>query len=291
MPLKDHLNKLEYFCAIAELGSLRKASEAVHIGQPRLTKVIQELEDSLNVGLVVRSSSGITLTKEGRILLEQSRKILESINELELTLKSEDQNLSGEIRLGAYDSIARYFISGFIKFMSMAAPKIKINILTGRSQALMEKVSNHDLDVAILVSPENGDKRVQFQKLYSDQFSLYSAPMMNESFRSHLIYLPLEINDIEKSMRKFRFHQSIVCEGFETVRALAEQGVGVALLPTRVAKESVLSKKLIPFKHPAIRQATFDPHDIVLCSHKDQNKAAIDFTIDELKRYFQLWKP
>lgn len=65
VPLKDHLNKIEYFCIVAETGSLRKASEIARIVQPRLTKVIQELEEVLGVSLIVRSARGISLTKEG----------------------------------------------------------------------------------------------------------------------------------------------------------------------------------------------------------------------------------
>jgi DNA-binding transcriptional LysR family regulator len=289
MPLKDHLNKLEYFCVIAETGSIRKASEIVRIGQPRLSKVIQELEDVLGVNLVVRSARGVNLTKEGRQLFENGRQIIEKANELELTIRSGDLSPSGEIFIGAYDSIARYFISGFIKYLSVAAPKVEINILTGRSALLMDKVANSEVDLAVLVATKAQDERIELKTLYSDQFSLFSAPAMGESFRNTLIYLPLVINDTEVSMRKFKFRQSIVCEGFETVRALAEQGVGVALLPNIVAKESLLAKRLVPFYHPRIGQLRFDSHDVVLCRNKALKNRTVEFIADELEAYFNVW--
>jgi DNA-binding transcriptional LysR family regulator len=290
MPLKDHLNKLEYFCVIAEMGSIRKASETIRIGQPRLTKVIQELEDTLGVTLVVRSTRGVNLTKEGRQLFEQGRQILEKVSELELTIRSGEVSPHGVILIGAYDSIARYFISGFIKYLAVAAPKVEVNLLTGRSSVLLDKITASEVDLAVVVAPRAIDERVETKILYSDQFSLFSAPMMGESFRNTLIYLPLLINDTEVSMRKYKFRQSIVCEGFETVRALAEQGVGVALLPTIVAKESLLAKRLVPFSHPQISKLRFDSHNIVLCRKKNHESNTINFVAGELESYFNLWK-
>lgn len=95
VPLKDHLNKIEYFCIVAETGSLRKASEIARIVQPRLTKVIQELEEVLGVILIVRSARGVSLTKEGKSLHKQGRLILKQANEIEHVIRFGDSACSG----------------------------------------------------------------------------------------------------------------------------------------------------------------------------------------------------
>lgn len=290
MPLKDHLNKLEYFCIIAETGSLRKASEIARISQPRLTKVIQELESILEVILVVRSARGVSLTKEGKLLLEQSRQLLKKANEIEHNIRFGDTAPKGVISVGAYDSIARYFMSGFIKFITVAAPDLKFNMFTSRSHTLIEKVQSKELDLAIVVRPTTKHTHLELTDIYSDTFDLFAAPSMSDSFRNTLIYLPLEINDPEVSKKRFRFHQSVVCESMETVLTLAEQGIGVALLPTLVTKESVLAKRLTPFSHPNIRNRKFDSHSIAICQLKENSSPTCLYVAQEMKRYFEHWK-
>lgn len=290
MPLKDHLNKLEYFCIIGKTGSLRKASEQARISQPRLTKVLQELEEILEVVLVVRTARGINLTKEGKLLFERSTELLKKVNEIEHNIRFGDTAPKGVVCIGAYDSIARYFISGFIKFISVAAPDLKFNMVTGRSSELMKKVEKEEVDLAIVVRPATKANSLDMIDIYSDMFDLYASPSMNDSFRNTLIYLPLELNDPEVSRKRFRFHQSIICESLETVLTLAEQGIGVALLPTLVTKESVLAKRLAPFFHPHIKNRRFDPHFIAICQSKRNINPTIEYVSQEMKRYFEHWK-
>ncbi len=290
MPLKDHLNKIEYFCIVAETGSLRKASEIARISQPRLTKVIQELEEILEVTLVVRSARGVNLTKEGKLLLEQSRVLLKKANEIEHSIRFGDSAPKGLVCVGAYDSIARYFMSGFIKFISVAAPDLKFYMITGRSSELIRSVEKEEIDLAIVVRESSKTSHLNMIDIYSDTFDLFASPSMNDSFRNTLIYLPLEINDPEVSKKKFRFHQSVVCQSLETVLALAEQGIGVALLPTLVTKESLLAKRLTHFSHPHIRNRKFDPHNIAICQNNNKSNPTVTYVAEEIKRYFEHWK-
>lgn len=290
VPLKDHLNKIEYFCIVAETGSLRKASEIARIVQPRLTKVIQELEEVLGVILIVRSARGVSLTKEGKSLHKQGRLILKQANEIEHVIRFGDSAPKGVITIGAYDSIARYFMSSFIKFVTVAAPELKINMVTGRSADLIKQVAKNVIDLALVVRPPGRLSHLQMTDICSDQFGLFASPSMGDHFRNTLIYLPLKINDPEASKKKFRFHQTIVCESLETVLALAEQGIGVALLPTLVTKESILAKRLTPFTHPNIRIPLFDSHSIAICQPKDDERPLTSFFAVEMKRFFEHWR-
>jgi LysR family nitrogen assimilation transcriptional regulator len=65
--------QLDYFIRIAELGSFRKASEALRIAQPALTRHIQRLEEDLGVQLFFRGGRGIILTNAGEFLLERAQ--------------------------------------------------------------------------------------------------------------------------------------------------------------------------------------------------------------------------
>ncbi|MCJ8277139.1 MAG: LysR family transcriptional regulator [Bdellovibrionales bacterium] len=288
MRLKDHLNKLEYFSIVAETGSLKKASEKALIGQPQLSKVIQQLEDILGVTLLVRSVKGVNLTKEGNILLQHTRNILKEVNKAEFSIQSLDQNIKGSVNIGTYDSIARYFFPEFLKYLKINMPDINVFLETGKSQDILKKLSKKDVDMAVVVAPDKLNKKIKSKTIYTDTFGLYKAPNMSNDFNDNLIYFPFPMNETEQAMRRFGFQESISCDNMETVKSLTEQSLGVGLLPHRVAKESVLSKKLIEFTHPKIKTNSFDPHDIIMCG-AESTSLAQNYVMEEIERFLNLW--
>ena len=70
------LRHLRAFAAIAELHSFSKAARQLHVAQPPLSRHISQLERELGVKLFVRAASGVELTREGAVLLEQARTVL-----------------------------------------------------------------------------------------------------------------------------------------------------------------------------------------------------------------------
>ena len=289
MRLKDHLNKLEYFCAVVEAGSLKRASEIVLIGQPQLTKVVKQLEDILNTPLFLRSSKGVVLTKSGDQLYKFSKQILQKANEAEFSIMSTEGRISGIVRVGTYDSIARYFFPDFLKYLRATAPDLKILLETGKSADVFKKLKNKTLDIAVIVKPTAIPKNIESRRMYTDAFGLYKSPALTSDFQSTLVYFPYPMNNTESVMGQFGFTDPMVCDNLETVRTLAEQSVGVGLLPHRVAKESVMARKLLPHDHPKIKKNTFDNHDIVLCHRKEQKQDEKQFALNEVERFLQIW--
>lgn len=289
MALKDHLNKLEYFCRVAESGSIQKASKKIGISQPQLSRVVKFLEEELEKSLIIRIPSGIQLTIDGQKLYESSIEIIKIANNIEKKIKYDQAILKGTIRIGTYDSIARYFFPDFIRYIKTTAPDLKIHLETGRSSDMLDRLKKKKLDLAIVVSEEEKLKSFKSRKIYQDSFGLYRSPTQGEDFNNKLIYYDFAQNDTENAMKFFNFTESIQCDNLETVRSLTEQAMGVGLLPHRVARESVMVKKLVPFKHPKIKTNTFDYHDIFLCQIKNHKSDEIDFVTKESERFLSIW--
>lgn len=289
MRLKDHIGKLEYFCAVAESRSIKGASKKVFIGQPQLTKVVKQLEDCVGTKLVVRSSKGITLTQPGEKLYRYSKKILQQIDEAEFLIKSKDENFQGELRIGTYDSIARYFFPDFIKYINATMPGVSLRLHTGRSEEILKKLKNKEFDVVIIVAEAKSTNIVSASKIYSDSFGLYKSVNMENRFDKNLIYFPYPLNNTPEAMKRFGFVHSMVCDNLETVRSLAEQGVGIGLLPHRVAKQSVMNSQLVEHDHPRIKSNSFDTHDISMFHLKKEESSLKNFVVDEMKRFLSLW--
>ncbi len=83
-----NISHLRYVVCIAEMGSINKAAEELHVAQPNLSRVIKEMETDLGIRFFRRSSRGMRLTADGESFVNQARNILGQIDELENRYKS-----------------------------------------------------------------------------------------------------------------------------------------------------------------------------------------------------------
>ena len=83
-----NISHLRYVVCIAEMGSINKAAEELHVAQPNLSRVIKEMETDLGIRFFRRSSKGMLLTADGEFFVNQARSILGQIDKLENRYKS-----------------------------------------------------------------------------------------------------------------------------------------------------------------------------------------------------------
>ena len=70
------LLQLKYISTVAKCGSFSKAAQALYVSQPGISKMVCALEEELGITIFVRSAAGITLTAEGRELLNMGERLL-----------------------------------------------------------------------------------------------------------------------------------------------------------------------------------------------------------------------
>ncbi len=75
------LSQIEYFVAVAETGNVGRASLALRVAQPAVSRQIRNLEDELGAELFVRSSRGMQLSPSGTAFLTHARTVLATIEE------------------------------------------------------------------------------------------------------------------------------------------------------------------------------------------------------------------
>lgn len=173
--LKDHLEKLEYFCAIAHEGSFRRAAQRLHISQPSLTRAVSILECVIGKPLFIRNRQRILLTSEGKILMKFCDELLCGLSDLEQKLTHPEDPLSGVIRIGTYDSIAIYFWPDFLKYLNAQYPAIKLELKTGRSAALTQDLIAGQVDFTVTIEPHL-HANFEIIELYRDVFDFYQSP-------------------------------------------------------------------------------------------------------------------
>ncbi len=288
MRLKDQLHKLDYYSKVIEAGTIKGGALKALLSQAQMSKVILQLEETIGSRLLVRSKSGIQMTREGEMLYQYAQITLKTASELELKMKAQSCLFNEKITIGAYDSIARYFFPEFLRFFKQIQPDLKIFIKTGKSRDLVKDLKNSQIQLGLIVNASSF-RGIKHESVYEDFFGLYVSPLKHSGFQNRLIYFDFSLNDVANSLEKFHFIESICCDNIETVKALTEESMGIGLLPHKVARDGVLKGKLTAFHHPNIKNNHFDKHYIDLCFMDTRNNEALEYFKSELMRYLIFW--
>ena len=150
MEINFELYKVFYFTG--KNLSFTKASKELFVTQSSVSQSIKSLESKLNVILFIRSKKKIELTKEGILLFSH---VKQSYNHIKLAEKKLENFNTGEINIGASDTICKYFLLPFFKDFHRKYPDIKINIINQPSKATLSMIKNGLMDFGIVSISEN----------------------------------------------------------------------------------------------------------------------------------------
>jgi LysR family nitrogen assimilation transcriptional regulator len=152
------LRQLEYFVRVAELGSFTRASIALDIAQPALSRQVRLLEVELRQSLLVRNGRGATPTEAGKLLLAHARGILHQVERAREELGRVRGALAGRVAIGLPPSLARVLTVPLTRSFREQMPDAQLSISEGLSAAMQEWLVNGRLDIAVLYNaqPANG---------------------------------------------------------------------------------------------------------------------------------------
>lgn len=141
---------MEYYLAIVREGTISAAAEALHISQPALSRQIKDLEKELGVTLFERGSRKIKLTEEGMILRRRAEEMVRLMQITESEISRAHDNISGEIHIGAGESLAFHHISRIAGAIHKEYPGIRFYITSGDTDDLLEQLANGLIDLALI---------------------------------------------------------------------------------------------------------------------------------------------
>ena len=144
------LEQIEYFVRVAELGSFTRASSALGIAQPALSRKIRQLEVELRQNLLVRNGRGATTTDAGKLLLEHGRGILHQVQRLREELGRVRGSLAGRVAIGLPPSIAKVLTVPLTREFRAKLPQAALAISEGLSVAMQDAILNGKLDIALI---------------------------------------------------------------------------------------------------------------------------------------------
>lgn len=144
------LKQIEYFVRVAELGSFTRASAALNIAQPALSRQVRLLEVELRQNLLIRNGRGASPTEAGKLLLEHGRGILHQVERAREELGRVRGALAGRVAIGLPPSIAKVLTVPLSREFRARLPDAALSISEGLSAAMQESLATGRLDIALL---------------------------------------------------------------------------------------------------------------------------------------------
>ena len=136
------------FQEVARMGNISAAAQNLFISQSAVSQSIKQLEEQLQVRLFSRSTRGVVLTSEGKLLLDYVSHGLGLIQCGEEKLAQSRQLLTGELIIGASDTVTKTYLVSRLEAFHQNYPAIQIRILNGTSQMVLDYLHAGQVDIA-----------------------------------------------------------------------------------------------------------------------------------------------
>ena len=161
------------FYHVAKTLNFSEAAHKLFISQSAVSQSIKQLEDKLGIKLFFRHTKAVKLTAEGEMLFHHIGQAYNLIQAGEKRI-SELHSLSvGEVRIGASDTICKYYLLPYFRLFHEIYPKVKITVINRPSPICMELLNNGSVDVSVVNLPVEWDQagfEVQGLKEIQDVF-------------------------------------------------------------------------------------------------------------------------
>lgn len=263
------LRQLEAFVSVAENGSISGAAESLRVSQSSIAGAINNLEQIFDAQLTIRRKAhGVTLTANGRYVLDQARNLLNEALDLELHASASGTELRGSLKLGCYLTLAPTVLSRLIDHYGRRYPKVELDFFDGAQTEVHRKLASGELDTAIAydMALPRGLKR---QHLYDAEPSIVLGADHPLAARPHLSLHdvaaePMILLDVDPSRENtttmfdsagLRPNIRFRTTDYEVTRSLVGRGMGYAILVQQPAGDQTYEGRQLAVRRitPSVR--------------------------------------
>ncbi len=201
------LTQLRYFVAVARLKSLSRAAREFNVSQPALTRQIKLLESELDCALLLRHSSGVSLTDSGQILAERAARQLRELEQIRADVSDASFAPTGRLRIGCPPSLIQRLLPRPLHQFMTRHPKVIVEIQESVSDQLSRAVLLDRLDIALISSTTNeADSQFLTEPLFTEPVWLLGQRVRPDA-RHKLHELPLILTRSNNAARDLAEHK------------------------------------------------------------------------------------
>ena len=147
------IKELNYIVAVAEEGSISKASERLFMAQSSLSQFIMNLEHEINSKLFVRTSKGVRPTEAGRLMIEYAYREMSEYHRVRDEIQDVNNLEGGRVIMGISTFRGTFLLPPVLNEFRKKYPGIHVNIVEENSMALEQMLKNGTIDLALIILP------------------------------------------------------------------------------------------------------------------------------------------
>jgi DNA-binding transcriptional LysR family regulator len=170
-----NLRHLAVFHAVAKAGSVNAAAPLLHTSQPAVSRELHTLEDRLGMPLFDRLPRGMRLTEAGVVLLSYAERIFGLEQAAERAVRELANFESGQLAIGASNTVGTYLLPGFIADFHLRHPKVKLSLEVGNTGEIVKGI--HDSRFTFgFVEGSVHDETIEAREFHRDRITAVVAP-------------------------------------------------------------------------------------------------------------------
>lgn len=288
--------QLRMFVVTAATLNITRASEALHISQPALTRALQEFESQLGVVLLRRTTRQLSLSHEGAAFLPVAQHLLRQMEEATAALRSDRAALRGSVTLAVGTAFGCTVLPAALKLLARAHPGVRVRLIDDNSGGIVDRVRRGEADLGIcspmgntsgllcdplLTAPIGllGDAKLFRLKGRITAGALAGMPVLKEPEDASILHV---LRGRGSELVSY-MEGGIEVSSLALQIALAREGIGVAVVSALGAS------------HPAAQGLAFAPlsprveREVFLVRRRDRDpapacRALAQAVLDELRR-------
>ncbi len=245
MDINYELYKVFYH--VANTLSFSEASKQLFISQSAVSQSIKVLEKKLNQSLFIRSTKRVQLTPEGEILLKHIEPAMNLIRQGESQLMEANTLNGGQLRIGASDTICRYYLIPYLEKFHQLYPNVHIKVTNQTSIACARLLESGQVDFSITNYPNSGLSSTQNIRVIQEFQDVFVANDAFSGLKNRTVSLsklksyPILMLDRKSTTSEFlhsifqRHHLDLIPEielsSNDLLIDMARIGIGIAFVP------------------------------------------------------------
>lgn len=259
--MNQNLSSYRIFYTVANTGNISKAAKELYISQPAISKSIQKLEESVGCRLFSRSSRGVVLTDEGKLLYDHVSSAFETLTLGEEKLKRSIELGIGHLKIGVSSTLCKYLLLPYLKEFVKQNPHISISITCQSTNETLRLIEDNKIDIALIGKPAN-IKNIHFDFLeeIEDIFvatkdyirNLHARGIGKEQILSNATLMLLDKNNMTRQYiddylqdNQIQVKDSIDISDMDLLIEFAKIGVGVACVIKNFVKDDLADGTLM----------------------------------------------
>jgi LysR family transcriptional regulator, transcriptional activator of the cysJI operon len=252
------IESLKVFCDLVETESFTKAAQINEVTQSAVSQQISALERLFKSLLIERSKKRFRLTREGQVLYDYSKQVMQTYDGLHHKLQETKEIISGTIRIATIYSIGLHDLPPYLKRFLKSYPTVNVHVEYRRANQVYEDVIGNVVDLGLVAYPSR-DQKVEICPLRKDPLVLICHPQHPFASKKSLHLTELSGHKfigfepdiptrkaLDRILKEHGVHVQHVMEfdNIETVKRAVEIDAGVAIVPEGTVVQEVAKETL-----------------------------------------------